>query len=208
MFNLIQLVYSGNFSWGQVYLSPARFVPSSQIVPSYQVTGNFIVVKPAQRWLAMFRRTNRQDRVTDPMCAVQLVEASHAGWWRRNRLFSMSCSRKQNVLLNRQLAVEERLEGWWGRANSSLGTGTIAIVLLQDGELENAETCWAHSRKHWRTLPSFSNSKFGGNGEFQAGGWRRSIPVQDKAATKPQSSSAAQSTVTGSALFGPEGAGR
>ena len=44
----------------------------------------------------------------------------------------------------------------------------------------------------------FSNSKFGGSGEFQAGGWRRSIPVQDKAATKPQSSSAAQSSVTGS----------
>ena len=52
----------------------------------------------------------------------------------------MSCSRKQNVLLNRQLAVEERLEGWWGRANSSLGAGTIAIVLFQDCELKNAET--------------------------------------------------------------------
>ena len=44
----------------------------------------------------------------------------------------------------------------------------------------------------------FSNSKFGGSGEFQAGGWRRSIPVQDKAVSKPQSSSAAQSSVTGS----------
>ena len=43
-------VYSGNLILlGQVYLSPARFVPSSQIVPSSQVTGNFIVVKPAQR---------------------------------------------------------------------------------------------------------------------------------------------------------------
>ena len=44
------------------------------------------------------------------------------------------------MLLNRQLAVEERLEGWWGRANSSLGAGTIAIVLFQDCELKNAGT--------------------------------------------------------------------
>ena len=57
-------------------------------------------------------------------------------------------------------------------------------------------------------LFQFSNSKFGESGEFQAGGWRRSIPVQDIAATKPQSSSAAESTVTGSALFGLHRAGR
>ena len=44
------------------------------------------------------------------------------------------------MLPNRELAVEERLEGWWGRANSSLGAGTIAIVLFQDCELKNAET--------------------------------------------------------------------
>ena len=122
-------------------------------------------------------------------------------------MFSMSCSRKQNVLLNRH-GGEERFEGWWGPANSSLGARINAIILFQECELKMLELLDVQ-QKALRGFSSFLiRLKTGGSGEFQAGGWRRSIPGQDKAATKPQSSSAAQSTVTGSALFGPQGAGR
>ena len=75
--------------------------------------------------------------------------------------FPMSRSRKQNVLLTRQLAVEERLGR--SRASSLSGAGTIAIVLFQDCELKMLELLGAQQKaskdfssflklKTWRKL--------------------------------------------------------
>ena len=69
---------------------------------------------------------------------------SPAGWgqsrrW-RGETGCFKCHVAGKCVANQTMVVEERFEGWWGPANSSLGARINAIILF-------------HSRKHWRTFP-------------------------------------------------------
>ena len=170
MFNLIQLFYSGNLILlGQVYFSPARLIFSGQIRPLKP--GNRKLHSRETSWArtgyvpaGQTGKTGHWPDLCSPagLRPVTLVGGGETG------CFPMSRSRKQNVLLTRQLAVEERLAGWWvggwrSRASSLSGAGTIAIVLFQDCELKMLELLGAQQKapkdfssflklKTWRKL--------------------------------------------------------
>ena len=142
--------------------------PLARFVPSNQVTGNSIVVKLAERGLAMSPQDKQARQGTDPICAVQLGWGQ-SRWLAEEKPVAFQCHVAGNrmFLLTRQLAVEERLAGGWGggwrsRASSLSGAGTIAIVLFQDCELKMLELLGAQ-QKASKDFSSFLKLKTGGS---------------------------------------------
>ena len=134
MFNLIQLLYSGKLiSSGQVYVSPARFVPSGQNCPLK--SGNRkLHSRETSSALTGYVPQDKQARQGHRPDVCSPAGRGQSRRW-RGETGCFQCHVAGKCVANQTMVVEERFEGWWGPANSSLGARINAIILF-------------HSRKH------------------------------------------------------------